>query len=184
MQTLGPVFGAGDGEGDAGGADPGLGAGQAGGHGGFVVEECAGNVGGGQARDGAQRQRHAGFGVTRRVAAGENQAQAVVGNHLGVLGCLIRRKQGQGLGLGLIAGAAAQTVDGFAKGHPDQPGHRVLRHTGTRPMNQRRGGGVLQGVLGQLKVADTGNEGRQDPPPIGAQGLIQNQGGIGGEVHQ
>ena len=53
-------------------------------------------------------------------------------------------------------------------------------------MDQRRGCGIVQGVLGQLKIAHPGDQSGKYPPPVRAQGLIEqaNSGWIGGEDHQ
>jgi hypothetical protein len=64
--------------GDPGIADLALGADQALGHGGLRDQAGAGDLGGGQAGERAQRQGDPGFELPRRVTAGEDQAQLVV----------------------------------------------------------------------------------------------------------
>ena len=157
-----------------------FGAGQALGHRRLGVEKGAGNLGGGKSGDGPQGQGDAGLGFKRRVAAGEDQAQAFVGDHFGILLGLVAGQDGQGLGLGGVAGGAAQAVDGLAEGDADQPGLGALGHAGLGPMHKGRSGGVLQRILGQLEIAHAGDQGSKDAPPVGAQGNSQGSGGIGG----
>ena len=69
-------------EGDAGGRQPLLGAGQPGGHGRLLDEQEAADLGGGEADDEAQGQGDAVVGGDRGVAAGEDQPELLVG-HVG-----------------------------------------------------------------------------------------------------
>jgi hypothetical protein len=176
VQPVGQVLGAGDGEGDARGGVLGPGAAEALAHGRLGIEEDSGDLRRGEAAQGAQRQGDPRLLLKRRVAAGEDQAQAVVRDGLGVgLGGLFPGEDGDGVAVARKRGLAAIAVDGLAQGGAQEPAGGAGRHPCPAPVHEGRGGGLLQRVLGALEIARAGDEGGQKPPPIGAQRLLQRR---------
>ena len=106
------------------------------------------------------------------MAAGEDQAQAVVANRL--LQDLVSGRIGNlldDIGMVVKAGEArvsANPVDGLEAADRDKPGDRVGRHTVTRPLLCGGGKGVMFGVLGQLKAPEQPDEGRENASPVTA----------------
>ena len=139
-------------------ADRLLGAADALRHRAFRHQERAGDLGGGEAADGAQRERDRRVLAERRVRAHEQQDQRVVVRGRGVA---IR-------GRGEVAPALLED-DGLAPpprdlaadvvGHPprrdlDQPRARMLRHALLRPLHRGGEERLLDGVLGAGEVAE------------------------------
>ena len=93
FEPLGQVFGFGDGEGDAGVLDAGLGADQALAHGRGRDEEGGGDVLGGHAEDGLEDQRRAHAALDGGVGAGEHQREAAVGDGVGRLRRRLRSRR-------------------------------------------------------------------------------------------
>jgi hypothetical protein len=86
-------------------------------------EERAGDLGRRQAAEQAEGERDARRGRERRVAAGEDQAEAVVVHGtLLVGGWFVRGVEQGGLGVAVVArGFAAEAIDGAVAGRGDQP---------------------------------------------------------------
>ena len=60
----------------------------------------------------------------------------------------------------------AQVVDGLEAPSGNQPGARVARDTVARPLLDGGDEGVVQGLLGQLEIAEQADKGRQHAPRL------------------
>src|SRR5690606_12582195 len=94
----------------------------------------------------------------RRMAAGEDQAQPVVA-HGPLLGGFVTGVQQGGLGvLAVTGGLAAQAVDRPVAGRGDDPPGGGRRRPVLRPAPHGDGERVLDGLLGQVDVAEHAGE--------------------------
>ena len=159
--------------GNAGQADLALGPHQPLGHGRLGDEEGPGDLGRGQAAQGPQGQRHPGFEGQRRVAAGEHQPEAVVGNCAHVRLLPVARPavvgvvdQGRVVVLLGPAALAPGPIDGLAAGDGQQPGARPVGEAGPGPVLEGGHIGLLEGVLGEVEIAQRGDEGGEHPPRL------------------
>lgn len=128
--------------------DPGLGG-----------EEGARDLGRRQAADQPQRQRDAGRGGQHRVAGDEHQPQDIVG----LLIRLLVEVPGQFLVLAVEPLRPSNVVDRATLRDRRQPGPRIVRHPGRRPLLQRRDQGVLGELLGESDVVDKPGQPGDDP---------------------
>ena len=129
-------------------------------HRGLGDEERARDLRHRQAAERAQRQRHPRLGGERRVAAGEHQAQAVVGHVVGwLLGQRLEREE-----LLLAHALAAQAVDRAVAGGGGDPGAGVAREAVGGPALERDDPCLLHGLLGEVEVAEHPDQ-RGDRPP-------------------
>jgi hypothetical protein len=87
------------------------------------------------------------------VAAREDQAEPLVRDHVWVIGFL-GPERGEQLGLALERPLAADPVDRAVAGGRQQPGAGVGGGAVARPALERGGEGLLDGVLGELDVAE------------------------------
>ena len=148
--------------------------------GGFVRQEGAGDLVGGQPADQAQRQRRARLGRQHRVAGGEDQAQqliadVVVERRLDVLDAGVAFVLEVAADLGVLARlhlVAAELVDRPALGRGHQPGAGVLRNPGLRPFGERGHQRVLRQLFGQADVAHHPGQARDQP------GLLDPEDGL------
>src|SRR5688500_4296386 len=98
------------------------------------------------------------------MAAGKQEGQSLVGKIAGgVLRRATRRllKIDDNLKLLLLAGergVAAEAIDSPAPGDSVEPGRGIMWDALGRPLLQRGDAGVLQGVFGEGKVANGGDE--------------------------
>ena len=123
-------------------------------------EEGAGDLGRREAAGKPQRERDLRLGRERRVAAGEDELEAVVGQAVvgevggGLRARLLELRQLQGQ-----RAVAPEAVEGDVPGRRDDPGGRLGRHALDRPP----GGGacerLLHGLLGQVGVAEPAPQG-------------------------
>lgn len=160
VEAVGELGGGGHPEGDAGGDELLLGAGDAGRHGGLGDEERPCDVGGRDAADEAQGEGDLGGGGEGGVAAEEDEPEAVVGSRCGLacgfgFGSAVRPRfrldqqvqlRPEGLG-------AAQRVEGVVPGGGRQPGTGPVRYPAARPVDEGGGIRVLDALLGQVEVA-------------------------------
>ncbi len=128
-------------------------------HRGFRHQERPGDLCRAQAADGTQRQRHLRGPRKRRVTAEQQQGQRVVPSTLAPRCRPPAPPSRVGLAPGdrlLPAGPgliAAPLIHQAARGHRDQPGFRVVRHTLARPLPSRSKQRLLHCVLGSFEVA-------------------------------
>jgi len=158
--------------GDAGVADLALRPHQSLRHGRRRHKKSGRDLGGGEAAQGAQGQRHARLQPQRGVATSEEEPQPLVGELRVLVPVLILQRAsahpfegGEGLELFLLAGkrgVAAEAVDGLAPGDTGEPGRRIARDACDGPLPQGGDAGVLQRVLGQCEVARGDDERGQD----------------------
>ena len=159
-----------------------LGPDQALGHGGLGHQEGPGDLGGLEPAEQAQGQRHLGGGGQRRVAAGEDQAEAVVvhGSHL--LRGLVAVVDELGLGVAVVARRLpAQAVDGPVAGGGDDPAAGVGRHAGGRPLLHGHRERVLDRLFGEVDVAEEADQGGDGTAELPAEGLLDL--GVGTGLH-
>ncbi len=173
--------------GDAGVADLALGPHQPLGHRRLRHQECPGDLGGGETAEGAQGEGDLRLEGEGRVAAGEDQPEAVVDDAAlvgtpvvgtasvvvvvgGGPGALVRpdvvRRHRDHPGRGRPRRVVAQPVDGPVAGGGREPGPRTAGDAVARPAFQGPGEGVLGALLGQVPVARRPDEGGDDTTPL------------------
>ena len=136
-------------------------------------EERARDLLGRQAAERAQRQRHLRVERERRVAAGEEQLEPLVGErrlvHV-VFDGLVDPQQLRLLGQRPLA---ADAVDGaVARGH-GEPGARVVGHAVARPALGGDRERLLGGFLGEIEVAEEADQVGEDATPLVAEDLLR-----------
>jgi hypothetical protein len=171
-EPLGQLVVGRDPEGDPGVADLALGAHQALRHRRLGDQERAGDLRRGQPAHRLQRQRHPRLLGERRMSAGEDQAQPLVPDPDQAVGRevhdLARFAGVAGLLVLSVGGAlTAQPVERPVTRDRDEPLRRRVRNAGRWPVLQRRRGGLLQRLLGELEIPQPVDERRQHPRPIG-----------------
>jgi hypothetical protein len=140
-------------------------------------EERVGDLLGRQAAERAQRQRDLRLGRQRGMAAREDELQALVGDRRRVHVVLHR-----GLGHGeqpRLRGEralAAQPVDRAVARGGHQPGAGVVGRAGPRPALRRHREGLLDGLLGEVEVAEEADQGGEHTPPLVAEDLLDQRG--------
>src|SRR5581483_1353674 len=142
------------------------------GHRRLAGEQRGGGLLGTEPAECAQRQRDPGLGGERRMAAGEDEPQLVVLDH--VLTWLGHARLQQLDRLPLLPAAqtlAAQGVQRLAPRGHREPGARALGHAGARPVAQRGDDRLLDGVLREAQVADRTDQGGEDARALGPYGL-------------
>ena len=126
-------------------------------------EERPCDLGDRQTSDRAQRQRHPGGERQGRVAAREDQAQAIV---VDVRGFRRLGSRAQHPKRRLFGSRRAQPVDRAVARRGGQPCRRAIRDAVLRPAHERRREGVLGRVLGDRPVARAPDQPRDDPGPV------------------
>jgi hypothetical protein len=178
-QALRQVLVARDLVGDPGGADLALGAHDPLRHRGLRHQEGAGHLRGGEPAQRPEREPHPGLRGERRVAAGEDEPQPVVGHRVRLLVLVLRalgRDQVAQLALLLLeAPLAPEPVECLVARGGGDPRTRVARCSVARPALQRHHEGLLDGLLGEVEVAEDADECGDRPPrlaPEQAVGLL------------
>jgi hypothetical protein len=111
------------------------------------------------------------------VAAGEDQAQAVVG-HGALLGRLVAGVQQRGLGVPVGAGRLPpEAVDRPVAGGGDDPSRRARRQPAGRPPLERRGERVLDRLLGDLDVTEDADQDGHRAAVLLAEDTLDLRGG-------
>ena len=108
------------------------------------------------------------LGGERRVAAGEDQAQAVVAAPAPTSSAgIVTRRAAARPGVPVVAGGLApDPVDRAVAGRRDDPPGRVRRHAALRPALERDGEGVLDRLLGEVDVAEEADQGGDGAPAL------------------
>jgi hypothetical protein len=124
-----------------------------------------------QPRHQPQRQRHLRLDRQRRVAAGEDQPQPLVGDGVVVRALvvsvhLVLRPPGQLLRVPFQHPVAPQPVDRPVPRHRHDPRPWVVGHTVGRPAAQRGQVGILDRVLGESDVAEDAGKQRDGTPEL------------------
>jgi hypothetical protein len=142
-------------------------------HGRLGDEERPGDLVGCEATQGSERQGNLRVRCERRVAAGEDEAQSLVWDHVRLLRLARRFQRREQLGLPLEGAVAADPVDRPVARRRQQPGTGPFGSAVDRPALERDGDGVLEGVLGEVEVAEDADQAREDPPPLGAEDALE-----------
>ncbi len=146
---------AGDAVGDVGVADLALGPDQPLRHRRLRHEEGAGDLVGLQTSEQAQRQRDLDVRRQRRVAAREDQPQAVVLHGSDRFGWFVALVDERGLGVSVMAGCLApEPVDGTVAGRRRDPRTGVRRQSGLGPALRRHDERFLDRLFGDVDVAE------------------------------
>ena len=132
----------------------------------------------------AEGERDLGLERQRRVTAGEDQTQAIVGD---IARIERRRRDGQArfgrdVGGNLLRepALAADAVDGLVPRRLDDPGPRRFRHAGGPPLVHGGGKGFLRGFFRDVEVPDEPDQSGDDPAPVGAIHGVDGHIGIHG----
>jgi hypothetical protein len=158
---------------DARGFDLSLGPHQALGHGGLADQEGTRDLRGGEAAERAQGQRHLGLGGERRMTAGEDELEPLVGK-AGLVHRLLRALgRRQQPGLGRQGAIPADAVHRPVPRRDEQPRPGVARHAVAGPPGRGDGKGLLSGLLGDVEVAEEADQGGEHPPPVLAERLVE-----------
>ncbi len=147
-------------------------------------EERPGDLDGRQAAERAQRQGDPSVRREGRMAAREEQAEAVVGqvHHL-----LVAPETSEGIELSrdlqLLPSESlpAQTIDRTVAGGGGDPGTRVVRHPLACPAIEGDDERVLYGLLRQVEVPGHADEGRDRTPRLVAERAIDDRVRVGGD---
>ena len=109
----------------------------------------------------AQRERHLRVGRERRVAAGEDEAEAVVFDLMGFIAF-----NGKCFGMlffeRIEARAAPDGIDRLEAPRRHQPGARIGRDSVARPLLERSAECLVQRLLGEVEVAQKAHQRRED----------------------
>ena len=155
--------------GDVGGLDLLLGPHDALGHGRLGHEEGPGDLGGLQPGDQPQREGHLHLGGEGGVAAGEDEAELVVGDGAEVTG-FVGFVELHGLRLAVVPrGLSADLVDPSTAGRGDDPAGGGGREALLGPALERHHEGVLDRFLGEVDVAEEADQGRYRSSGLGAE---------------
>jgi len=142
-------------------------------------EEGARDFRGRKSANRAQRERHLRFGGKCRMTTGEDQSQAVVGEHLRFLLACRSLNAGECLDLSALAlerGAAAQPVERGVARRGRYPGGGPLGHAASCPAFDGDGEGVLERLLGEVEVAKETDQRSEDPPVFFAEHALDHLG--------
>jgi hypothetical protein len=128
-----------------------------------------------EAAQGPQRERHSRLRSKRRVAAGEDQPQPLVGNGAVVDLVLLVGRRHQRLELAhlvLEAPCPADAIDRPVAGGGRDPGPRIAGYPPLRPDLQGGHEGVLDRLLGEVEVAEHADERRDRPSRLLAEQAV------------
>jgi len=130
------------------------------------LQEGPGNLLGGQVADLSQGERHLGIGRQGRVAAGEDQAQAVVSEQFVLTGVLpLALEEHDQVRLRAVeTRPSTHCIDGLEATGGDQPRPGVVRHTITLPTLDGNEERIVHGLLSQVEIPQQANQRRQDAP--------------------
>jgi hypothetical protein len=114
------------------------------------------------------------------VAAGEEQSQPIVRDRGHVVGIGLLRGRGERLELAqlfLVSPITPEPVDRRVARRTDDPGGGIVRPTVSRPALERGREGLLDGVLGEIEVAEDPDQRGDRPPRLAPEQAVDN--GIG-----
>ncbi len=139
-----------------------------------------------QAAKRAQGQRHLRLRGQRRVATGENQAKAIVGDLLRVVVRLLRRpaeaRHYIGLQFFLKPPLPPHAVDGLVASRLDDPCSREFGHAGRRPLVHSGRKRFLSRLFGRIEVPEQPNQRGDDSAPVRAIQRFQGGGNLLGHA--
>ena len=135
-------------------------------------QESARDFVGIEAAEGAQREGHLRFERQSGMAAGEDQAEPIVGDFVRVIIRFLRLGDQSGGGVGRqlfpVASLAADAVDDLVAGGLYDPGPGKIGDACLGPLVHGGGKGLLGALFGKVKIAHQANQGGHDEAPIGA----------------
>ena len=159
---------------DRGGLDLALRADEPLGHGRLGDEEGAGDLLGRQPAQRPQRERDLGIERERRMAAGEDELEPLVGDrrlvHLGLHGFGYLQQAG----LRRERAIAADAVDRAVSRRGHQPGVRVRGRPVSRPALGGDRERLLGGFLGEVEVAEEADQAGEDAAPLLTEDLLED----------
>ena len=138
----------------------------------LLDEERLGDLGRREAAERAQRQGHLRVERERRVAAGEDQLEPLVGKGAVIHGVLGGEREVEQPGLGGEHALAPDAVERAVAPDRDQPGRGARRHAVARPALGSAREGLLRGVLGEVEVAEEADQGGEDATPVLAEAVL------------
>ena len=175
LEALGQALGDGHAERDAGELDLLLRAHQALRHGRLVDEERVRDLGRREASERAQRQGDLRVQRQRRMAAGEHQLEALVGEGVLVHGVFSPLGHIEQPGLGGQHPIAADAIDRPVASDGDQPAGRARRRPLAGPTRRGAREGLLRGLLGEVEVAEEADQCREDAIPVVSKDLFDQR---------
>jgi len=123
----------------------------------------------------SQRERDLGIERKGRVAAGEDELKALVGDRRVAHGVLHGVRNLEQPGLLRERAIAPDTVDRPIPRGGDEPRARVVGPAVARPPLGGRRERLLDGFLGELEVAKEADQGREDSSPLVAEDLVEDR---------
>jgi hypothetical protein len=129
----------------------------------------------GQPAERSKRERDLGIESERRMAAGEDELQPLVGNGRLIHIVLRSFRHLELADLGRQRAIAADAVDRPVACGGHEPGARIRRGAVPRPALGGGGERVLGGLLGELEVAEEADQCREDASPLVAKDLVENR---------
>lgn len=138
-------------------------------------QERPGDLGGGQPAQGAKGERNLRLEAERRVTAGEDELEALVGKRRRGHWRLIRHGCGEQAELRGENPVPANAVGGPIPSRPHQPGARVAGNPAVPPAIGGYGERLLGGLLGEVEVAEEADQGGQDAAPLLAEDLVEGR---------
>ena len=138
------------------------------------TQEGPGDLGGGQPTQRPQRERHLGIDRQRRMAAGEDQLEPLVGKRHRPPGPPRLREVARSR---VLAASVRSRRIGHGAVAPrrHQPGARVGRRPVTRPALRRNRKCLLRGLLGAFEVAEEADPGSEHPTPVLAERMLEGR---------
>ena len=138
-------------------------------------QEGAGDLAGGQAAERPQGQRDLRVGGERRMAAGEDELEPLVGEGRLVHDVLRRLGHLEQVGLRGQRAVAADAIDGPVARRRHQPGAGAGGDSVARPALRGDREGLLRGLLGEVEVAEEADQRGEDAPPLVAEGPLEDR---------
>jgi hypothetical protein len=137
-------------------------------------EERAGDLLGREPAERAERERDLRLDCERRVAAGEDELEPLVGEHRVFFHRFVHHLLDvEQLRLRGERPLAPDPVDRSIACGRDEPGRRARGDAVTRPVFRRDRERVLGGLLGELEVAEEADQRCEDPSPFVAEGRLE-----------
>ena len=116
------------------------------------------------------------------MAAGEDQAQAIVGNlpvvEVGFVDDLAGKELGMRFQFFFETSLPPQTIDGFMFGGLDDPGARRFGNAVSAPLIDGCGKRLLRGVFGELEVAELADQSGHNAAPVSPVNCIDRDVGV------
>ena len=141
----------------------------------FGDEERAGDLLRRQAAERPQRERDLGLERERRMTAGEDELEALVGNRRLVHVDLRRFRHLEQAGLRRQRAVAANSVDRAVASRRHEPGARARGRSVTGPALGGSREGLLSGFLSEVEVAQEADQCGEDASPLVAEDSVEDR---------